>query len=61
MIYEGVKFITEGCRGMSRSEFIRAHVDVFWLDRDKPTRKKMLEDVFDRMFGKVTDEGEAHE
>lgn len=52
MRYEGVTFLVDACAKMSKAEFVKFHVDAFWLDREKPIRKKMLEDVYDRMFGK---------
>ncbi len=52
MRYEGVTFVTEACKGMSKEEFIERHKDVFWQDRDEQTREKMLADVYERMFGK---------
>lgn len=47
MIFEGVNFNSEEVRKMSREEFESRHLDLFWLDRDEVTRKKMLEEVFD--------------
>ena len=52
MRYEGVTFVEEACKGMSKEEFIEHHKDVFWQDRDEKTREKMLADVYERMFGK---------
>ena len=49
MRYEGVTFVTEACKGMSKEEFIERHKDVFWQDRDEKTREKMLADVWKRM------------
>lgn len=49
MIYEGVTFVVEACKGMSKEEFIERHKDVFWQDRDEKTREKMLADVWKRM------------
>jgi hypothetical protein len=37
---------------MTKDAFVKAHVDVFWLDRDKPTRKKMLGRVYDLIADK---------
>lgn len=51
MRYEGVTFVEAVCKGMSRDEFIEAHKDVFWPDRDEDTRVKMLADVYERMTG----------
>ncbi len=53
MFYEGVAFVEEACKGMSKEEFIERHKGVFWQDRDETTREKMLADVYERMFGKT--------
>lgn len=50
MRYEGVTFVEEACKGMSKEEFIEHHKDVFWQDRDEKTREKMLADVYERML-----------
>lgn len=50
--YEGVTFVTEAVKAMSKDVFIKLHIDNFWLDRDKETRKKMLADVYERITGK---------
>lgn len=49
--YENVTFIREPALKQTKTEFIAAHVDVFWLDRDKETRKKMLGAVHDLITG----------
>jgi hypothetical protein len=49
MKYEGVTFVEEAAKGLTKEAFIRAHIGNFWLDRDKETRKKMLADVFGRI------------
>jgi hypothetical protein len=54
--YEGVTFIVEAVRAMSRSEFVKAHVDAFWLDRDESTRKKMLGRVYGLIAGTESNE-----
>jgi len=51
MRYQGVTFVDEACKKMSKEEFIERHKDVFWQDRDEKTRKKMLADVYERMTG----------
>lgn len=53
MRYEGVTFVEEACKGMSKEEFIERHKDTFWQGRDEKTREKMLADVYERMFGKT--------
>ena len=52
MRYEGVTFVEDACKGMTKEEFIEHHKGVFWQDRDEKTREKMLADVYERMFGK---------
>lgn len=52
MKYEGVTFVVEAVKQMSKTDFIEKHIYAFWLDRKKPTRKKMLADVYDRIVGK---------
>lgn len=47
--FEGVTFVKEACLRMSRSEFIARHLEAFWTDRDKATRKKMLGKAYDLM------------
>lgn len=49
VVYEGVAFFAERCAGMSKSEFVKAHLDVFWPDRDPETRRKMLGKAYDLM------------
>ena len=50
--YEGVTFVTEAVKAMSKEVFIKHHIYNFWLDRDKETRKKTLADVYERIAGK---------
>lgn len=52
MKYDGVTFVEEAVRGMTKAEFIKAHVNVLWTDCDKPTRKARLADVYGRITGK---------
>lgn len=47
MIFERVNFNEEEVKKMSREDFESRHVDLFWLDRDEATRKKMLGQVYD--------------
>lgn len=47
--FEGVTFVKSECVKMSREDFIKAHLDVFWTDRDKATRRKMLGKAYDLM------------
>lgn len=45
--FEGVTFVVEECLKLSREAFIKRHIDVFWTDRDKATRRKMLNKAYD--------------
>lgn len=46
MIIEGVFFVVEACRAMSKDEFVAAFIDVFWQDRPRKERKKILTDAY---------------
>jgi hypothetical protein len=45
--YEGVTFVKSAVEKLTKDAFVKAHIGVFWQDRDKPTRKKMLGHVYD--------------
>ena len=47
MIFERVNFNDGEVKKMSREDFESRHVNLFWLDRDEATRKKMLGQVYD--------------
>lgn len=47
MIFERVNFNDEEIKKMSQDEFESRHINLFWLDRDEVTRKKMLGQVYD--------------
>lgn len=49
MKYDGVTFVEPECAKMTEKEFIDRHVDAFWLDRDRKTRRRMLADVHRRI------------
>lgn len=49
--YENVTFIKEEVKKMSKGAFVAQHLNVFWLDRDESTRKKMLGAVYDLIAG----------
>lgn len=51
MIVEGVTFIEHEIRKMSKSDFIRIHMPVFWQDRNESDRRKMLSDTYDLIVG----------
>lgn len=46
MIYEGVNFNEGAVREMTSKEFEARHLELFWKDRDKETRRKMLAEVY---------------
>jgi len=47
MFVEGVNFIEHACKQMSREDFIKAHKNAVWLDREPKERTKMLSDTYD--------------
>ena len=47
MFFERVNFNDEEIKKMSRDEFESRHINLFWLDRDEATRKKILGQVYD--------------
>lgn len=47
MLFERVNFNEEEIKKMSCEEFEARHINLFWLDRDEATRKKMLGQVYD--------------
>ena len=47
MTLEGVTFVDDAVRLMSRKEFVERHKDCFWQDRNEADRVKMLEDAYD--------------
>lgn len=47
MIFEGVTFIEHAVKKMSKSEFIKMHMSVYWQDRSESDRRKMLSDTYD--------------
>lgn len=56
MLFEGVNFNEGEVRKMSPGEFESRHLDLFWLDRDEATRKKMLGQVY-AIIGKSAGRG----
>ena len=46
MIYEGVNFNEPVVKTMTKEEFEERHLNLFWLDKDEETRKKMLTEVY---------------
>ena len=53
MKFEGVTFLEQAVRQMKKKDFIDAHKDVFWLDREPKEREKLLSDAYDTMCGKA--------
>lgn len=47
MKFEGVTFVDAAVKSMTKEEFIKSHIDVFFLDKKKEERKKILSDVYD--------------
>lgn len=54
--FEGVTFVVEAVKVMTKEEFIAQHLDVYWKDRKVSQRKKMLSDVYDKIAGKSSEE-----
>lgn len=50
MQVEGVTFNERLVKQMSRSDFIRIHLPVCFLDRDVKSRKRMLSEIYDRIL-----------
>lgn len=46
---DGVTFVTAECLKMSRAEFVRRHLRLFWPDRDEAARRKTLTKAYDLM------------
>ncbi len=51
MIVEGVTFVEPAVKQMKKRDFIKAHRDVLWTDREPKEREKMLSDVYDTITG----------
>lgn len=47
MTFEGVNFNEPVVKTMTKEEFEAKHLNLFWLNRDEATRKKMLGQVYD--------------
>ena len=60
MIFERVNFNDEEIKKMSRDEFESRHINLFWLDRDEATRKKILGQVYDLITKPAKQIGRAH-
>lgn len=46
MKFEGVTFVEDAVKSMTKRAFIRQHVNVLWKDRSKDERKQLLSDVY---------------
>ena len=51
MKIEGVTFVENAVKSMTKEEFIERHIKV-WQDRKEASRKKMLSDTYDKIVGK---------
>lgn len=49
--YENVTFIKVEVMKMKKGEFINHHLNIFWLDKNEETRRKMLSQVYDLCAG----------
>ena len=45
--FEGVTFVVSAIEKMNKEKFIDTFLNVYWLDRTKKQRKKMLSDAYD--------------
>ena len=55
MRYEGVNFNEEAVKVLSQEDFVAIHIEAFWRDRDRKTRKKMLTQVYGLITKPVVD------
>lgn len=46
MIFEGVNFNEQKVRAMGLDEFIERHINDFWKDKSKATRRQMLKRIY---------------
>ena len=46
MKFEGVTFVEDAVKSMTKRAFIRQHINVLWKDRRKDERKQLLSDVY---------------
>lgn len=54
--FEGVTFVADAVKRMTKEKFIEAHLNVYWKDRKVKQRSKMLSDVYDKIAGKSSEE-----
>lgn len=50
--FENVTFVKAEVAKMKKEEFINSHIDIFWPDKNKNTRRKMLSQAYDLCAGK---------
>ena len=46
MKFEGVTFVEDAVKSMTKQAFIRRHINVLWKDRSEDERKQLLSDIF---------------
>ena len=51
MRFEGVSFNEQAIKAMAKEDFVEAHKNVLWQDREPAVREKMLSDVYDTIAG----------
>lgn len=51
MVMNGVSFNNEACLAVGKGDFIKAHEDTFFLDKEIRDRRKILSDAYDVMSG----------
>ena len=49
MVVEGVNFIERAVRMLTKEDFVRMHEDVFFLDRKRDERRRILADIYSRI------------
>lgn len=49
--FENVTFIKAEVVKMKKEAFVSSHLNIFWRDKEKETRKKMLSEVYDLCAG----------
>lgn len=56
MIVEGVTFIEEAIKTMTKKEFVSTHKKAVWLDRSPEERTQMLSDTYDAIQAQEANE-----
>lgn len=52
MKFEGVTFVESVVKAMTKEDFIRKHLKVFWKNRSRKVRHQMLSDVYEMICNK---------